>query len=68
MKFIIGQTVEFTKDFPSLSVRAGDRSTVVARAEAIPVSKRCPKGIRERYGLQGLEHVRIPVEYLREVP
>lgn len=67
MRFIIGQTVEFTKDFPTLGVCTGEHRIVVARAEAIPISKRCPKGIRERYGLQGLEHVRIPVEYLREV-
>lgn len=67
MRFWKGQLVEFKKDFPSLGIKAGDRRIVVARAEAIPVSRRCPKGIRERYGLQGLEHVRIPVDHLRGV-
>lgn len=67
MQFERNQLVEFTKDFPSIGIKAGDRLRVWRRGDAIPQGRHFPRGIPERYGFAEHPDVRIHGCYLKAV-
>lgn len=66
-KFRVGQYVEVVKDFPSVSLKKGDRRFILAKTAGLQPCKHCPKGLSENYQLNGFPNVRFKVEHLKEV-
>ncbi|QBQ72142.1 hypothetical protein Milano_120 [Agrobacterium phage Milano] len=60
-----GQSVELTKGFPSVGLKAGDRLIVKSTSYGFTPGKTCPKGIRPTCGFDEIKNARIPTEYLK---